>query len=191
MKKRVFVLVLSFCILFAFAVLAAPSQTALKASAQNAGDNMVLKTRFLNMLNRNFVYNADFDNADVITENSIIALLNRRDAENSDYISESVVKGFVYDMYGVKITEINEDESVHKDGFIYIIPRGFTSFNHTITEIKTNEDGSFTVISSVTVSPHDDDEFITTANTLFVPNEKSAFGYNIISSNIKGIASGI
>lgn len=191
MKKRVFVLVLSLCILFAFAVLAAPNKAALTVSAQNAGDNMALKTRFLNMLNRNFVYNADFDNADVITENSILTLLNRRDAENSDYISESVVKGFIYDMYGVKITEINEDESVHKDGFVYIIPRGFTSFNHTITDIKANEDGSFTVISSVTVSPHDDDEFMTSATTLFVPNEKSAFGYNIISSDIKGIASGI
>ena len=50
----------------------------------------------------------------------------------------------------------------------------------------SNEDGSFTVLSAVTVNPHDDGEYLAEAETLFVKNEKSAFGYNIIYSNIKG-----
>lgn len=191
MKKRVFMLALSVCILAVFAFFATPAKAYDEVSAQNATGNKALETRFLNMLNRNFVYNTDFENADTVTENSVLALLGRRDAENPDYISESVVKGFVYDMYGIKIVEINDDSDMHKDGFVYIIPRGFTSFKHNITNINKNEDGSFTVTSSVKVNPHDDEEFVTEATTLFVPNEKSAFGYNIISSDIKGISSGI
>lgn len=191
MKKRIFVLALSVCVLAVFAFFATPAKAYDKASAQNAIGNKALETRFLNMLNRNFVYNTDFEDADTVTENSILALLDRRDTENPDYISESLVKGFVYDMYGIKIIEINDDTKMHKDEFVYIIPRGFTSFKHSITGINENEDGSFIVTSSVKVNPHDDEEFVTEATTLFVPNEKSAFGYNIISSDIKGISSGI
>ena len=191
MKKRVFILALLICVFAVLAFYTTPAKAYDKVAAENTTGNKALEARFLNMLNRNFVYNTDFEDADTVTENSILALLSRRDTENPDYISEAVVKGFVYDMYGIKIVEVGEYSEMHKDGFVYIIPRGFTSFKHNITAVNENEDGSFTVTSSVKVNPHDDEGFATEATTLFVPNEKSAFGYNIISSNIKGISSGI
>lgn len=188
MKRRIFVSALALCILAVFAFFAIPAAAGDSPTKAKTVENNVLTARFLNMLNRNFVYDAEFEDADAVTENSILALIDRRDAANPEYISEAVVKGFVYDMYGIEIIDINEDDSVHKEGFVYIVPRGFTSFQHKITDIKENEDGSFTVVSDVTVYPHDDESYVTQATTLFVKNTKSAFGYNIISSDIKDVA---
>jgi len=52
------------------------------------------EARFLNMLNHNFVYNADFDDADIIVNNASLALLDLRDAENEDFIGDTYVYSF-------------------------------------------------------------------------------------------------
>lgn len=144
------------------------------------------ETRFLNMLNHNFVYNSDFENADAIINNSVLALLDLRDDENSDYISNTYVKGFVKDMYGIEIDDMSNlnAEYPQLEGFVYIVPRGFTSYNHDIVSIEENEDGSFTVVSEVEISGHDDCAQTQKAVSLFVPNSESAFGYNMIYCDI-------
>lgn len=190
MKKKIFISALLFCVLALIACAFIPASADEAKAPATVRDN-AQKARFLNMLNRNFVYNSDFENADVVMENSVLALLDRRDSQDPDYISETVVKGFVNDMYGIGIVEICEDERVHKDGYVYIVPCGFTGYKHDVTKVSYNEDGSVTVFSNVTVSPHDDESFVSEAKTLFVPNENSAFGYNIVYSELKGIANGI
>ena len=188
MKKNIFITALSLCVLLLFACAFIPASADNAKIAGRVVESGALNARFLNMLNRNFVYNCDFENADVITENSVLALLDSREGPDGDYISENVVKGFISDMYGVYIVDITEDEKVHKDGYVYITPRGFTSYTHRITDVVPNEDGSFTVTSSVKVSPHDDEEYETIAKTLFVPSENSAFGYNIAYCNLDPVA---
>ncbi|MDO4608566.1 MAG: hypothetical protein Q4B40_05175 [Clostridia bacterium] len=146
----------------------------------------VNEARFLNMLNHNFVYNSDFDNVDTIINNSILNLLDLRDQNNEDFIAEDYVKGFVKDMYGIDIVDMSalNAEFPHIDGFVYIIPRGYTTYNHDIVSIEQNEDGSFTVVSDVTVSAHDDEPKTKKAVSLFVKNDTSSFGYNMIYCNI-------
>lgn len=190
MKKRIVLAALSLCVLMIFAGLFMPAAAQEEAPAATVTDK-ALAARFTNMLNRNYCYNADYESTQVMTDNAVIALLDKRDTENPDYISEALLKSFVNDMYGIGVTEITDDAAVHKDGFVYITPRGFTSYSHTITGVTENEDGSFSVASTVTVNPHDDDEFITTADTLFIPNTSSVFGYSIIYSNLSGVVSGI
>ncbi len=191
MKKKLLIIALCLCVLAVFGFALIPASAQVEATAEGGTDNRALAARFTNMLNRNYCYNADFESEDVLTENSLLALLDKRNAENPDYINEGFVKGFVKDMYGVDIMEINDDAEMHKQGFVYITPRGFTTYRHSIEKISKNEDGSFTVISEVTINPHDDDAFKTTAETLFVPNTSSAFGYNIIYSNLALMTSGI
>ena len=191
MKKFLILLALSLCVVTAFAFSPASVSAEVDAPVKADSSQKVLESRFSNMLNRNYSYNRDFESVDVLAENSIIALLDKRDGEDSDYISDAVVKGFVQDMYGIEIIDINDNTNMHKDGFVYITPRGFTTYNHTVAEIIKNEDGSFTVHSNVKVDPHDDNEYTATAETLFVPNSNSAFCYNIIYSNLTDEASGI
>lgn len=146
----------------------------------------VNEARFLNMLNHNFVYNSDFENADTIVNNASLALLDLRDSANEDYIADIYVKGFVKDMYGIEIADmsgINADYP-QLDGYLYIIPRGFTSYNHTVVSVEQNADGSYTVVSDVTIKDHDAAGKTQKAVSLFVENEDSAFGYNIIYCNI-------
>ncbi len=156
------------------------------AATEEAVTGNVNEARFLNMLNHNFVYNADFEDADAIVNNSVLALLDLRDSENSDYISNTYVKGFVKDMYGIEIEDMSNlnAEYPQLEGFVYIVPRGFTSYNHTIVSIEENEDGSFTVVSEVTALDHDNGSQLQKAVSLFVPNSESAFGYNMIYCDI-------
>ena len=46
----------------------------------------ILNSRFLNMLNHNYVYGDGIGSVEAIVNNSIIALLDLRDKENEDYI---------------------------------------------------------------------------------------------------------
>lgn len=182
MKKLLIIATVLLSVLVVFACAFVPaSANEIESKAAPVTLN-IEKARFLNMLNRNYVYNSDFEDVDVMTENSILALLNRR-AED-EYIEENIVIGFVNDMYGINLESINDNSAHHRDGFVYIAPHGFSSYCHEIIEINENEDGSFTVLSRVTVSPHDDEAYVANAETLFVKNETSAFGYNIVYSNI-------
>ena len=188
MKK---ILSLSLCVimLVVCASLIAPMvNKGTKVSAIAAEDTSanVNEARFLNMLNHNYVYNSDFDNADTIINNASLALLDLRDSANEDYIADTFVKGFVKDMYGIEIADmsgINADYP-QLDGFLYVIPRGYTSYTHTIVSVEENADGSYTVVSDVMVNDHDAAGKPQKAVSLFVKNSDSAFGYNMIYCNI-------
>lgn len=142
----------------------------------------ILKARFENMLNNNYLYNDDFCSHKVIIENSILALLEKAvDGE----INKSLVLGFIADMYGLQVDEkaAEYDFAPASEGMFVVLPRGYTEYNHTVLNIA-EEEGGYTVTSEVVVMAHDGEEYITTAKTVFVPNEGSSFGYNIISSEI-------
>ena len=146
----------------------------------------VNESRFLNMLNHNFVYNSDFDSADTVVNNASLALLDLRDSENSDFIADIYVKDFVKDMYGIEIADMSGINATYPqlDGYLYVIPRGYTTYKHTIVSINENEDGSFTVVSEVVADDHDGEDRPLKAVSLFVENSDSAFGYNMIYCNI-------
>lgn len=156
------------------------------ADASESVTVSAVETRFRNMLNHNFVYNSDFENADTVVNNSILAILNLRDSEDQDYIAEDYVKNFVKDMYGVEIIDMSNlnSEFPHKDGYLYIVPRGYTTYTHKIVSVNQNDDGSYTVVSDITVKNHDSDAESQKAVSLFVKNDSSAFGYNMIYCNI-------
>ena len=187
--KKILSLVLCLVMLAVCSSLIAPVITeGSQVSAATADEIQVNvnEARFLNMLNHNFVYNTDFDNADTIVNNASLALLDLRDSANEDYIKDVYVKGFVKDMYGIEIADMSalNAEYPQLDGYLYIIPRGYTSYNHTIVSVEQNEDGSYTVVSDVTVSDHDAASKTQKAVSLFVENDESAFGYNMIYCNI-------
>ena len=194
--KKALSLLLSLIMLSICSSLIAPiavgGQPVAAATAQEKAEN-VNEARFLNMLNHNFVYNSDFEDADVIVNNSVLALLNLRDSENEDYINEAYVKGFVKDMYGIEIADMSALNAEYPQlaGYLYIIPRGYTSYEHKIVSVETNPDGSYTVVSDVVVGAHDSGAKAQKAVSLFVKNEASAFGYNMIYSNIVTASSDI
>lgn len=142
----------------------------------------VMKARFENMLNNNFLYGSDFESHKVIIENSILALLDKGiDGE----IDKSLVLGFIADMYGLQVdpAAAEYDFAPASEGMFVILPRGYTEYEHKVTEVSEDE-GGYTVTSEVVVLTHDGEEYKTTATTIIVPNQGSSFGYNIISSEI-------
>ena len=187
--KKILSLVLCVVAIIACLSLIAPEisdTTKVSAATNQEANSNHVEARLLNMLNHNFVYNADFDNADTIINNASLALLDLRDSVNEDFIADTYVKGFVKDMYGIEIADmsgINADYP-QLEGYLYVIPRGFTNYNHTIVSVKENEDGSYTVVSEVIVDNHDDLGKAQKAVSLFVKNDSSAFGFNMIYCNI-------
>lgn len=154
------------------------------------GSSSSLETRFLNMLNHNYVYGTDFNYADVIVNNSIIALLDSKDSNG--YVKESYVKSYVYNMYGIEIEDLSEfnSEFPSKDGYVYVVPRGYSTYKHSDASVSKNEDGTYTVTTDVTVTSHDGTRVLK-ATSMFVKNDDSSFGFNILRSDIVDTSSQI
>lgn len=187
--KKILSLVLCVVMMIVCLSLIAPAfekSTQVSAATAQEVETDANEARFLNMLNHNYVYNADFENADAIINNASLALLDLRDTTNQDFIKDTFVKGFVKDMYGIEIADMSTINAEYPklDGYLYIIPRGYTNYVHTIVSIEQNEDGSYTVVSDVKTTDHDAAAKVQKAVSLFVENSESAFGYNMIYCNI-------
>ena len=186
MKKGILsIAALAFVLLISFSSLSVkPAATATeKPSAPAVSQEMILSARFLNMLNHNFVYNDAFDSVYEMAACSEAALLDR--AENG-YISSGVISGYLYNMYGVEgvdFAAVTKDFP-QRENYVYVIPRGFSVYKHSNPVITENEDSSYTVVTVVQIFSHDSEAETAKASTLFVKNENSAFGFNIISSDI-------
>ena len=154
-----------------------------KKPAVTVSEEKVLGARFLNMLNHNFVYNNEFESVYEMTACSEVALLDK--AEDG-YIKQSLIAGYLYNMYGVENVDFAAvtKDFPQRENYVYVIPRGFSVYKHSAPVITENEDGSYTVVTDVEISSHDSDVETAKATTLFVKNENSAFGFNIISSDI-------
>ena len=163
----------------------APNATE-KKPAVTVSEEKALGGRFLNMLNHNFVYNDAFESVYEMTACSEVALLDK--AEDG-YIKQSLIAGYLYNMYGVENADFAAvtKDFPQRENYVYVIPRGFSVYKHSAPVITENEDGSYTVVTDVEISSHDSDVETAKATTLFVKNENSAFGFNIISSDISAI----
>lgn len=152
--------------------------------ADTPDESEILNSRFLNMLNHSFVYNDDFYSVDALVNSSMPALLDLRDSQDDSYIKEIYVADYLYNMYGIEIADLSEvnSEFGRKEGYIYIVPMGFEIYNHSILDITENEDGSYTVKTQVEISSHDGIVSVETCESLFIENEESQFGYNILYS---------
>lgn len=157
-----------------------------KKPAVTVSEEKALGARFLNMLNHNFVYNNEFESVYEMTACSEVALLDK--AEDG-YIKQSLIAGYLYNMYGVENADFAAvtKDFPQRENYVYVIPRGFSVYKHSAPVITENEDGSYTVVTDVEISSHDSDVETAKATTLFVKNENSAFGFNIISSDISAI----
>lgn len=157
-----------------------------KKPAVTVSEEKVLGARFLNMLNHNFVYNGAFESVYEMTACSEVALLDK--AEDG-YIKQSLISGYLYNMYGVENADFAAvtKDFPQRENYVYVIPRGFSVYKHSAPVITENEDGSYTVVTDVEISSHDSDAETAKATTLFVKNENSAFGFNIISSDISAV----
>ena len=189
--KNVISLILALIMLASFSVISAnPAEIDSTASAENAtvSENFdkekVLEARFLNMLNHSFAYDEELASVEDLVNCAVTALCVTEGTDDS-FIEESRVEDYLYNMYGVEVENLSSvnAEYPQKDGYVYIIPRGYTVYKHTIDSVRLNEDGSYTVTTSVTLDSHDGKEE-GKAVTLFVKNSNSQFGFNIISSDI-------
>ena len=187
MKRKYFV-----CLSLVLLMLTSSSVIALKPAetvdnkpaVQAADTDKVLEARFLNMLNHSFAYGEDLVSVEALV-NCAVTALTVTGGNDDSFIEASRVKDYLYNMYGVEVENLSSvnAEFPKKDGYVYIIPRGYTVYKHTVDSVMLNEDGSYTVTTLVNIDSHDGEEN-GKAVTLFVKNSDSQFGFNIISSEI-------
>lgn len=189
-KNIIFSLSLTFCVVvlsFACIKTETPYKTpsvdgtsVVTVSKNSVNKNSVLETRFLNMLNHNFVYNDDFYDDSAIVNNSVLALL---DTAESSFLKEIYLKDYIFNMYGKNYDNLDfsPQNLPAKSGYVYIIPRGYSEYSHKIISVKDNSDGSYVVVTEVEISTDDTTEIVK-AETVFIENKDSSFGYNILYS---------
>lgn len=146
----------------------------------------ILESRFLNMLNHSFVYDNDFYDDEILVNNSILALL---DLAQDGFVKESYVSDYIFDMYGKIFTDFSEINVglEQKQGYVYVVPRGYSICTHKIVSVIDNEDGSYTVVTNVEISLDDGSVINDTATTVFLKNSESQFGFNIVYSEIGAV----
>ncbi len=143
---------------------------------------LIQRSRLENLLNLNNIYGSEFDSNANIIDAATINLRNH--ADNDGFISNAVVAAFVKDLYGIDVVFTADADSTlpQRDGYVFLVPKGFTSYNHKINSVY--EDGEFIkVISTVKISSHDGDISYATAETIFKRSD-SRFGYIIINAEI-------
>ena len=144
--------------------------------------NKVLSTRFINMLNHNFAYGDAFESCDALVNAATVSLRNLADEDG--FIPASAVTDYLQNFYGVSVTDFSEVNIAfeQRPGFVFLIPRGFTQYTHSVLSVVKNEDGTYTVLTDVKTQAHDDVANSMVAETLFVPNPQSDFGFSILYS---------
>ncbi len=143
----------------------------------------VKEAKILNLLNLNNIYGEDFTNNEALVNAAAINL--RSYATEQGFIESSIVTAYIKDIYDIDI-EINDMINVNmpkKQGYVYLIPRGYSAYSHEIVSVADNGD-YVTVISFVSVDSHDNQTIIGIATTNLAKNSNASFGYNIISSDI-------
>lgn len=141
------------------------------------------ETNLLAMLNRNYVYGADFDYADNVVECSFNALTEKID--NDGFIKDEFVVDFVKNMYGIEIIDLSDYNKQYgvKNGYVYA-NLGITEYKHSSIKTKVNEDGTITALTDIAITSLDGDADYYKCSTLFVKNDDSDFGYSIVTSEI-------
>ncbi|MCQ2455690.1 MAG: hypothetical protein MJ090_06110 [Clostridia bacterium] len=141
------------------------------------------EANLLSMLNHNFVYGSDFDDADVMVSRSVNALRAYGNAEEG--IDRNLIADFVFNMYGEDIVDISSLDCGTPKGdlSVYYMSSGDTKYRHSNIKLTENEDGTITAVTDVLAENGINNESYT-ATSLFVPNDNSAFGFNIIYSEL-------
>ncbi len=179
MKKFFIVAVALICSLVIFSSIFVSSASEKNAIGRPKNE---VEIKLLSMLNHNFVYGADFDNADDVVNGSLYALSEYKD-DSGEFINASLVAGFVNNMYGIDIVDFSNLNAncPKKNGYLYAGKGNKTVYHHDNPTLFYNEDGTITVTSTVSV---EGSKKTYSAVSTFVPNEESSFGYNIISAEI-------
>lgn len=167
----------------------APAATAATVSSA-VDESAVLSARFLNMLNHSTAYDSALDSVAELVLCAQASLL-QNGGNYESFIPEAELSAYLFSMYGVEDADYAAVTSgfPQKEGFVYIVPRGFSVYKHSSPVTVENEDGSYTVTTEVEITTHDSGTETAVAKTLFVKNSASAFGFNIISSELISAAS--
>lgn len=139
-----------------------------------------LSARLTHMLALNYNFDKDFKDDALIVEHALISLRDK--ADDDGFVKTDLVSKFISHMYGyeVDLTSANTDGMPKKDGYIWIVPKGFTSYSYTITGIEEYE-GGLTATARVLSLAHDGEKEIFYITVDFIENNESCFGYNIAS----------
>ncbi|MBR7071568.1 MAG: hypothetical protein IKI29_05345 [Clostridia bacterium] len=186
MKRSLVIFSLICCLLLLCSFPFTPAVSSVVAETTGANENQVLTARFLNMLNHNLAYGKDFYDTEVLTKDAVVSLATGRSVADGDYVAVDAVRDFLFSMYGVQKTDFSDFQTgwPQKEGYVYIVPCGYTTYRHDLITAEKNEDGSFSVTTAVTVTPHDGKLEHYECHALFLENSASQFGYQLLSADL-------
>lgn len=181
MKKIISVLLVLSLLLFA-------GMASLSAQGEENGlvvthEDKITASRFETMLNNNYAFGKDFESVSKLISAASISLLPH--AENGT-LKNSLIVDFARNMYGLDLltmADINS-EPLEENGVYQIIPKGFSKYNHTVTNFYRHNDATLTVYSIAETTDEEDEAVKYSAISRFAQNQNSVFGYTLLSCEI-------
>ena len=138
--------------------------------------------RFETVLNNNYAFANDFSSVSTLIKLSSISLLPH--AKNGE-LENNLIIDFMKNMYGVDPSTLCDEgeELLVANGTTALIPMGFTKYNHVVENVHLNEDGTYTVYSTVSALDGENEVFFD-AISRFVETNDSSFGYILVSCEL-------
>ncbi|MBQ0083698.1 MAG: hypothetical protein KBS52_02900 [Clostridiales bacterium] len=164
-------------------VFASHSAPVISADAAKINYQKVACAKIENLLNLNNVFGADFTDNELLVNRAAINL--KALADDEGFIPESAITAYIKDMYDIDLSitdDINADMP-KKEGFVYLIPKGYTTYSHEIIS-ETEQNGYLNVVSEVLITYHDGTQETATAKTVLIENPNCSFGYNILDCEL-------
>ena len=182
--KRFFAVLLVFSLLCVTGVVSL-SVSGIKVTEESALTNKadnIKASRFETMLNINYAFSDDFSSVSKILDNVLISLLPHSE---KGVLENSVIIDFTKNMYGIDPSILCDEgsQTLLREGKTAIPAKGFVSYSHTVTKVIKNDDGTFTVYSTVKSSEF---ESVTNLEAIsrFAVSTDSNFGYILLSCEL-------
>lgn len=178
MKKRIFTIllaaILSFSLMASIIYAAEPKDDVVYDKFANE------KVAFLEMLNKNYIFNEAFVDDVAIIEGAMLSLMPQA---KEGRLHKDTIALFIEDFYGITMNENAYDLNYIAGDYYYFIPKGFNKPIHKITNIAFDGECYF-VTSNITLDTHDNGEEPYTVKSVFIKNNDSSYKYNLLNCEI-------
>lgn len=154
-------------------------------TVDRAAEEAAVESRLLTMLNMNYCYGEVFEDATAVAERVAVTLADyATEVGDAGFcVNNALISAFIYDFYGIAADLDNQSIETGPAGYTAVPNAEIGTMVHTPVSIVENGD-IITVVSCVEIYFGGNDMETFLAKSKFKVNPQSAYGYNLIASEL-------
>lgn len=143
--------------------------------------------KLIGLLNLNHCFNDDFNENEILIEGTQISLLDFSVVtDDATYINRLLVESFIENFYGKNVSTEGFGDAGYSmpETYMKIASKGYATVFHTLISMNVDEMGNCTLVTCLNFYNHDATKDTCLCKSVFVKNDSSAYGYNLVKCEI-------